>query len=58
MPATAKADHVAADRLWKKHCRADEATEEYAAWLQSYHSLLHDSFALKAFLCTVRMPSF
>ena len=25
-PATAKADHLAADHLWKKRCRAEETT--------------------------------
>ena len=37
MPATAKVDRLAADRLWKKHRRAKETTEVHAAWLQSYN---------------------
>ena len=37
-PATAKADRLAVDRLQKKHRRAEETTEEHAAWLESYHS--------------------
>ena len=37
-PATAKADRLAANRLWKKCRRAEETTEERAEWLQSYHS--------------------
>ena len=35
-PATAKADRVAVELLWKKRHRAQETTEEHAAWQQSY----------------------
>ena len=34
----AKADRLAADRLWKKCRREEEVTKEHAAQLQSYHS--------------------
>ena len=49
-PATVKADCLAADRLQKKHRRAELTTEERAARLQSYHSFLHNSFACEACL--------
>jgi len=44
-PAVAKADCLAADHLQKQRRRAEETTEERSAWLQSYHSFLHNSFA-------------
>ena len=56
VPATVKADHLAADCLRKKHRRVEETTEERAARLQSYHSfciminILHTSFAREACL--------
>ena len=40
--ATAKADHLAADRLRKKCSRAEVITEDCAVRLQSYHSFLHN----------------
>ena len=41
-PATVKADCLATDRLWKKRRIVEETTEEYVAWLESYHSFLHN----------------
>ena len=49
-PVTVKEDCLAADRMWKKHHRAEETTKECAARLQSYYSFLHNSFAHKACL--------
>ena len=40
MPATAKADPLAADRLRKKRRRAEETSEERTAWLQSLREYL------------------
>ena len=50
VPATAKADCLAADSLRRKRCRVEEAIKERASRLQSYHSFLHNSFAHKACL--------
>ncbi len=50
MPAMEIADRLAADGLQKKRCRVEETTEERAAWIQSYHSFLHNSFAREACL--------
>ena len=50
VPASSKADRLAADRLWKERRRAEETIEERAARLQSCNSLLQNSFAREACL--------